>query len=169
LLKKVTAIFLSISLCFCITTVSAASTNSDIPTSGVQSSDPNHATGLYNTGSTSGISPMATGILAFVSLDLYVQNGNTLVLEGSTDGTEILNKIGYQDIALQRYQNGAWTNVRVWSTYKSNSSSYDYEYTTTVTGGYDYRFVATHYGEEDWLIFSSVQTIYNETSYVYIG
>jgi hypothetical protein len=112
---------------------------------------------------------MATGILAFVSLDLYVQNGNTLVLEGSTDGTEVLNKIGYQDIALQRFQNGAWTNVKVWSTYKSNSSSYDYEYTTSVTGGYDYRFVATHYGEEDWLIFSSVQTIYNETSYIYVG
>lgn len=99
----------------------------------------------------------------------FSKGGNTLVLEGSTVGAEVLNKIGYQDITLQRWQNNQWTNVKVWSTYKYNSAAYNYEYSISVTPGYCYRYVATHYGEKDWLVFPSVQTLYNETSYLYVG
>lgn len=179
--KKIAALVLSLSLCFALFSVSAANvsaesitpettaSNSNVPTTGVPSTDPNHAQGLYNTGTNTSMSTMATGLLASVSLEVYLLNGNTLLLEGSTDGTETLSKIGYQDITLQRYENGQWVNVKVWSEYKSNSYNYDYDYETTVAAGYYYRFTTYHYGENDWLIFSSVQTIYNETSYLYVG
>ena len=180
MLKKAVALAVTLSLCFCLFSVSAASRGTvpsagsalspEVPTSGVMSPDPDHASGIYNTGSAGSnrMSPMATGLLAVVSLEVYLVNGNTILLEGTTDATEVLNKIGYQNITLQRYENGQWTNLKVWSTYKTNAYYYDYDYETTVTEGYYYRFTATHYGENDWLIFSSVQTVYNETSYIYV-
>lgn len=173
MLKKVSALFLSLLLGFTFLSVgpayAASNGGAGTPTSGVRSADPNHAVGQYNTGNGGGMSPNATGLLATVSLDLYRGSGNTLILEGTTNGTQVLDKIGFQDITLQQWQNNQWVNLKVWSTYKSNSSSYAYEYTTTVTPGYEYRFVATHYGEIDWLFIPSIETFYNETSYLYVG
>jgi hypothetical protein len=173
MLKKMSALCLSLLLAFSVLSVSpayAASKGSEgTPTSGVRSADPNHAVGQYNTVNGGGMSPNATGLIATIGLDLYRGNGNTLILDGTTNGTQVLDKIGFQDITLQRWQNGQWTNVKVWSTYKNDSSSYSYEYSTTVTPGYDYRFVATHYGELDWLFIPSIETHYNETSYLHVG
>lgn len=115
------------------------------------------------------MSAMATGLLASESLDVYDDGNGVLRLEGRTIGTEVLSKIGFQNITLQRWENGQWNNVKVWSAYKYNCATYPYEYSTTVTGGYNYRYVATHYAEKDWLIFPSTETYYNETGYLYIG
>jgi hypothetical protein len=179
--KKFSALSLALVICLClgVFSVSAASVNtsgannnsanndSNTPTSGVPSLDPNHAVGLYNTGTTSNqMNPMASGLISLVSLQVYRESGNTLLLEGQTVGTETLDKIGFQNISLQRWQNGEWENQKVWSTYEYNTASCVYEYSTTVTPGYSYRFIATHYAEKDFLIFPTVQTFYNETSYL---
>lgn len=172
MLKKMSVLCLSLLLAFSVLSVgpayAASKDGEGTPTSGVRSADPYHAVGLYNT-ENGKASPNATGLLATVGLNLYLQSGNTLLLDGITNGTQVLDKIGYQDITLQRWQNDQWNNVRVWSTYKYDSSSYNYEYSTTVTPGYNYRFVATHYGEIDWLFIPSIETYYNETSYLYVG
>ncbi|HHV32360.1 MAG TPA: hypothetical protein GXX74_08165 [Clostridiales bacterium] len=174
--KKITAILFSLAIFFSVFTVSASAAefysnkdNYSTPTSGVQSADPHHASGLYNTATQGRYSKNAAGLIAFSSLDMYLESGNTLLLDGTTDGSEVLDKIGFQNITLQRWQNGNWNNVKVWSTYRYNSSTYNYEYKTTVTPGYDYRFVATHYGEIDWLSIPSIETFYNETSYLHVG
>lgn len=173
MLKKVSALFLSLLVGISVLSASPAYAVSDssegTPTSGIRSADPNHATGLYNTEGKGGMSPNATGLLSSVSLDLYRGSGNTLILDGTTIGTQILDKIGFQNITLQRWQNNQWANVKVWSTYKNNSQSYDYEYKTTVTPGYDYRYVATHFGEIDFLGIPSIETYYNVTSYLHVG
>lgn len=177
MLKKVTAVLIVFVFCLCFIPmpavhVNADTRNSNIPTVGTASADPDFAAGIYNTGSTGsggGVSAMAVGLIGSVSLALYHDGGNTIRLEARTIGTEVLNKIGFQDIKLQRWQNSQWVNVKVWSTYRYNSATYAYESITNVTPGYDYRYTAVHYAEKDWLIFPSVQTFYNETSYLYIG
>lgn len=176
MLKKMSALFLSLLLSFSVLSAGSAyaasktsTLDKNTPTSGVRSTDSHHAAGLYNTGKGGKMSPNATGLLASESLDLYSGGGDTLILDGETIGTETLDKIGYENITLQRWQNDQWSNVKVWSTYKYNTDSYDYEYTTTVTPGYDYRYIATHYGEIDWLGIPSVEAYYNETSYLHVG
>jgi hypothetical protein len=168
--KKLVGIILVTTLC--AFSVSAASPNvgNVMPTSGVPSTDPYHGEGLNNTDNNTEVQPFASGLISMVSLDEYYDpSDRTLQVVGQTVGTEELNKIGLENIILQRWDSGteSWTNIKEWSYYEYNSVSCVYSYSLQVTRGYDYRFLCTHYAEKDILFIPMIQTMDNETSYLY--
>lgn len=170
--KKLLAFVVIASLCLCpfsVSALSSGSSSSSLPTSGVQSPDPNHGAGIYNTGTGSGrVMPMATGLIGTVSLDIYDAGSGRARVVAETIGTDTMNKIGVQHLELQKWVNSSWVNVYDKTLYAYNTDNYFYDVTTTVARGYSYRVVATHYAEKDFWIFPSIQTFYNESDYIYI-
>ena len=110
----------------------------------------------------------ATNLISQATLSIYLESNRILRIVAYTLCTDVYDTVGFKDITIQRWINGTWSNVSVWSAYQNNTSSYLYDYSTAVTGGYYYRVALTHYAKEGWWIFADTQEIYNETSYLWI-
>lgn len=102
-------------------------------------------------------------------VSIYLEANRTIRLVSNTTCTDIMDKVGFKDITLQRWNGSSWINVSVWSAYRETSQIYTYDYRTTVTGGYYYRITLNHYAENGWWIFADKQEVYNETSSLWVG
>lgn len=127
-----------------------------------------YAEGLYNTDDTA-IQPLSSTLILKCDLAIYLGDGKTLQIVAKTTCTDIVDKVGFKNITLQRKSGSSWVNVSTWSAYKEDAQAYLYDYRTTVTGGYYYRVVLTHYAEKGWWVFADTQEIYNETSALWVG
>ena len=166
-MKKIGIIVTLCILLLCSLQISATenfSTQQAAPEYGIRSSQDDVAVGQNNYTELED----STNLISQATLSIYLESNRILRIVAYTLCTDVFDTVGFKDITIQRWINGAWSNVSVWSAYQNNTSSYLYDYSTTVTGGYYYRVTLTHYAKEGWWIFADTQEIYNETSYLWI-
>ena len=89
-----------------------------------------------------------------------------------TRGSEIMAKIGFKDITIQRSSNGStnWNNEVTISDQIITDALYHSldHYSVSVAGGYYYRIVLTHYAKETGWFFPSSQSITNYSNVVWV-
>jgi hypothetical protein len=173
MLKKIISLIIAASMFIgCLSAMAASTSGSSVslPTIGQQSINLTHGTGINNTvGSSGQLSAMATDYIASVALDIYYVSPTQVRIVGDTSCFDTMNKVGIQNIQLQKWVNNSWVNVFNRTGYFANNDLYTYDCTTTVASGYCYRCVGTHFAEKDILFIPFTETFYNETGYVYIG
>lgn len=109
-----------------------------------------------------GGSVTATGLIILHSLSFSAGTAKVYIT-GKTIGSDIMAKIGFIDIEIQRSPNGynGWTTVSTPSDLiLQNAASYEInKYPISVTGGYYYRVHLTHYAKETGWFFPDSQSI----------
>ena len=109
---------------------------------GVMSKDKNVAEGQNN----SEITSTMGSLIEYTSLRIYLNSGRKLVIEARTGCTEQVDKVGFTDISLQRWNGSKWINVVTpWDDLRSNVRNHDLSYSRTVDGGYCYKVSLYHY------------------------
>lgn len=155
--------------------VSAASSN----TNGniTYSENENVAYGINNTSGTSIINNNTTESVSATSSSLInetnltlTKDGNNLTIYGYTCSTKVCSTIGFTYLKIQRYANGTWNDVYGWNgMYAYDTSGHAVSFTDSVSSGYSYRAVCEHYAFYDGILFfDESQSIYNETSALYV-
>jgi len=116
------------------------------------------------------ISPLAEGLIE--SYFVYCSGGTkTLYLSARTKGTEILGKVGFKSITVQRSSdNKSWTTeTTISDNIAEDALSHSIEnYPISVAGGYYYRVKLTHYAKEQTWFFPNSQSVDNTSSSVWI-
>ncbi|MDE7137017.1 MAG: hypothetical protein K2O29_00955 [Ruminococcus sp.] len=116
------------------------------------------------------ISPLAEGLIE--SYFVYCSGGSkTLYLTARTKGTEIMGKIGFKNITVQRSSdNKTWTTETTISDSITDDalSHYIENYAISVTGGYYYRVKLTHYAKEQTWFFPNSQNVENISYSIWI-
>lgn len=132
---------------------------------GVMSKDKNIAEGLNN----SEITATRKSLIEYTNLSLYLNSGRKLVIEARTRCLEPVDKVGFTDISLQRWNGSKWVNVVTpWDDLRSNVQKHDLSYSRTVDGGYYYKVSLYHYAQQGSGLFANKQEIFNETSYLWV-
>lgn len=93
-------------------------------------------------------------------------------ISASTRGYETMAKIGFKDITVQRSTNGStnWTDeVYVGNNIISDDVIHSLNhFPVSVTGGYYYRIMLTHYAKETGWFFPSSQSITNYSNVLWV-
>ena len=117
------------------------------------------------------VSPLAEGLIE--SYSLYCSEGSkTLYLTARTKGSEIMGKIGFTNIAVQRSSNNkSWTTeTTISDNIAEDVASHSIDnYAISVKGGYYYRVKLTHYAKEQTWFFPDSQSVENTSSSVWIA
>ncbi len=108
-----------------------------------------------------------------MAYSLRISSGtNKVYISATTDGYDTMAKIGFKDIVIQRSSNGTsgWTDAVSLSDQLVTDSLYHYldQYVVSVSGGYYYRVVLTHYAKEQGWFFPSSQSITNYSNVVWV-
>lgn len=86
-----------------------------------------------------------------------------IYINAYTTGNGLMAQIGIKDITIQRSADGTsgWTDALTMSDQiVTNSDEYNLsQYTVSVTGGYYYRVVLTHYAKEQGWLFPNSESI----------
>lgn len=94
-------------------------------------------------------------------------DSSKVYITSTTIGSDVMAEIGIIDIQVQRSANGVsgWTTcVSEFDLIESNASAcHIYDYGVSVTSGYYYRVVVTHYAKETGWFFPKSQSV-NQTS-----
>jgi hypothetical protein len=96
----------------------------------------------------------------------------TVYITAKTTGNEIMSKIGFKNIKIQRSSDGSnWTTEKTVSNQLADGkSTYSLErYAVTVNGGYYYRVVLDHYAKENTWLFPDEQSLTNTSSKVWVS
>ena len=117
------------------------------------------------------VAPAAAGLIA--SRTLSISAGvKTVYITATTKGTNTMAKIGFVDIEVQRSSNNStWTTVEKTLPDKLAEDTVSYslsKYSTSVTGGYYYRVVLTHYAKEQGWFFPSSQSVSATSNSVWV-
>lgn len=116
------------------------------------------------------VSPLAEGLIE--SYFVYCSGGSkTLYLTARTKGSEMMGKIGFKSITVQRSSdNKSWTTeTTISDSIADDALSHSLEnYSISVTGGYYYRVKLTHYAKEQTWFFPNSQSVENTSSSVWI-
>jgi len=103
-------------------------------------------------------------LISSYSLTL-AKNGSQLVIVAKTIGISSVTKSGFTYIYLQRYVSGAWQNYATYTNQYNDGPTHSFSKAVNAATGYSYRVVCEHYAEKKTLlIFTSSQTIYNQTA-----
>ncbi|MCM1315948.1 MAG: hypothetical protein K2K89_01885 [Ruminococcus sp.] len=117
------------------------------------------------------VSPLAEGLIE--SYFVYCSGGSkTLYLTAYTEGSEIMGKIGFKNIAVQRSSdNKSWTTeTTISEDIVEDVATHSIDnYAISVTGGYYYRVKLTHYAKEQTWFFPNSQSVDNTSSSVWIS
>lgn len=144
--------------------------NFSVPT-GVASDTPHFAEGLYNSGNTpqGEFQLNSTGLISQYDLS-FGDNGNrTITVYGNTFAFETMAKVGFTSISVKRWNGSSWVTEKNFSDQlNSNASTCSLSSSTSVAGGYYYKVTLNHYAKESGL-FGSSQSVFNETSYIWIS
>lgn len=114
----------------------------------------------------------AAGLI--MAYSLRISSGTKKIyISATTDGYDTMAKIGFKDIVIQRSSNGTsgWTDAVSLGDQLATDSLYHYldQYAVSVSGGYYYRVVLTHYAKEQGWFFPSSQSITNYSNVVWVS
>lgn len=116
------------------------------------------------------IQERAAGLIT--SYSLACSNASrTLYITAKTKASEVMAKVGFTNIVVQRSSDKSnWTTeVTLGDKIKEDASFYSLNnISVSVKGGYYYRVKCTHYAKEDAFFFPSTQSVENISSYVWI-
>ncbi|MFA9381571.1 MAG: hypothetical protein ACERKO_10985 [Acetanaerobacterium sp.] len=171
MLKRVLSLVMAMALAICCTEGGVFAEEADaeeIPT-GVMSYYSDYAEGLYNSNNSQGTYQVfATELIAQYSLSLRNDGNRRITIKGETRSSDEMKKIGFTSIKVQRWNGSSWvTEKTISDQLVSKKAVYTINYSTTVAGGYDYKVSLNHYAKESGL-FGSSQSVFNETSYLWI-
>ena len=123
---------------------------------GVGKYDINHIQGDIQT--------IASGLISTTQLTVY-RSGTQLAVYGTTRCYDIMTKVGFTYITIQRWINGGWTDYLTINNYLDTNCDYhSYGKYHTVPLGYTYRAICNHYAEKPGILwFTDKENIYNET------
>ncbi len=96
----------------------------------------------------------------------------TVYLTAGVYGTEVMSKIGFKNIKIQRSTNqSTWTTERTVSDMISEDVRFKtvYYYPVTVDGGYYYRIVLDNYAKENTWWFPETQTLTTTSNSVWVS
>lgn len=165
ILKKITAIILTLVSLFSILAFPASAANAESElTEEVQAVE--FVTGLYDT--VEGVQPLATGLIIGNTIRL-TKTSSGLEIKATTKAISEVTKCGFTYIKLQRWLNGRWADHLTFSytDQYSNSNSMTFTKIATPEKGHTYRVVCEHYAEKrKLLILKDKEKIYNETASV---
>ena len=157
-MKKNISVLLALTLCL------LTSTQMQVSASEVET------VSIVSTTETS-VLPLAEGLIE--SYFVYCSGGTkTLYLTARTKGTEVLGKVGFKSITVQRSSdNKSWTTeTTISDDIAEDTLSHSIEsYPISVTGGYYYRVKLTHYAKEQTWFFPNSQSVDNTSSSVWIA
>lgn len=114
----------------------------------------------------------ATGLIS--SYYLTISSGTKKIyINADTHGTEILAKVGFKNVVVERSSNGVsnWKEEKdLGNKLKENDLSYTLSnYEVSVTGGYYYRVKLTHYAKEDKFLLPATQSVNNTSNVVWVS
>lgn len=115
-------------------------------------------------------STRATGLISTYTLKCTAGT-KTVYITGATRGTEVLAKIGFTDIKVQRSSDKVnWTTEKTVSDKIAEDTDYKSlsNYPVSVEGGYYYRIVLNHYAKEDTFWFPDEQSVSNTSNSVWV-
>ena len=157
-MKKNISVLLSLTLClFANPQMQVEASDIEISSTAVSATETN-------------VSPLSEGLIE--SCFVYCSRGTkTLYLTAYTEGSEIMGKIGFKNIAVQRSSdNKSWTTETNISDdiAEDVASHYIDNHAISVKGGYYYRVKLTHYAKEQTWFFPNSQSVDNTSSSVWI-
>ena len=110
------------------------------------------------------ITTYTTGLIIEYSIAIQ-KSGNTLTIVGKTNCVSEVVKCGFKEVKIQqRTSNSAsWSDYKTYTDLYADSSVYTLTKSLTVSSGYQYRVVCTHYAKKSLL---STQKIDNTSNIV---
>lgn len=92
---------------------------------------------------------MASGLIREHKLSIS-KSGNSLIIVGRTSGANGVSKCGFTKITIQRRNNSSasWSNYKTYNDLYNNSAYYSLSKSLSVTSGYQYRVIGTHYAKK---------------------
>ncbi|MBR3044669.1 MAG: hypothetical protein IKG82_13835 [Oscillospiraceae bacterium] len=113
----------------------------------------------------------AGGLIASYSL-LIAADVQEVKITATTYGTDVMAKIGFVNIKVQRSSNGTsgWVTEQTPTDQTVSNSNYHdlYKFPVSVSGGYYYRVVLDHYAKETGWFFPSSQSVTNTSNVVWV-
>lgn len=120
--------------------------------------------GKYDFDSTQGAQPRTSGLITATQLTVY-RSSTQLAVYGRTNCFDIMSKVGFTYIIIQRWENNKWTDyLTINDYYDTNVDFHSYGKYHSVPMGYTYRAICNHYAEKPGILwFTDKENIYNET------
>ncbi len=114
-----------------------------------------------------GISAYTSGLILTYRIAISKSGTNNLVIAGKTSCTSEVVKCGFSTITVQRRANSSssWSKVVSYDDLYSNSFGYTLSKTITVTRGYQYRVVCTHYAKKNLLSTEKISNTSNTVTF----
>ena len=114
-----------------------------------------------------------TSVGLISSFTLSITSGTkSIYINAETDATEIMAKVGFTNISIQRSANGysGWTEETPLNDDLVQNSTFNTKVNEqhSVLGGYYYRVVLDHYAKEKGLLFPSHENITNYSNVVWV-
>lgn len=116
------------------------------------------------------VMPLAAGLISSYSM-ICAAGTKTIYITATTTGNDVMSKIGFIDITIQRSSDLTnWTTEKTLSDkIKENATTYSLDkYAVSVQGGYYYRVTLTHYAKEQTWFFPDEQSVTSTSAYLWV-
>lgn len=138
---------------------------------GVESNNPYFAEGIYNSNnySKNDLRSYSAGLINDYSIYLSNDGNRNITITGKTVASDIMESVGFTSISIKRWNGSTWEIEKsISDQLGSNKKLHTMNYSTTISGGYNYKLTVNHYAKASGL-FGGSQSVFNETSYIWIA
>ena len=103
-----------------------------------------------------------TGLIYSYALQI-TKNGNSLRIEGETNGTYEVVKCGFKNLTVERRKSSSdsWKDYYDYGSVYRDATSFFLDTTLTVESGYQYRVTCKHYAKKSLLLTQNIENTSN--------